>query len=133
MPQLTRVVVLAAGALVLSCCGDDTPDLSMFIPYVMQETNAECAGKCQFVSATKTDGQKQGPVYQMNANVSLKVLRDLSYVSPGAMSGFIAIADSNFGMFPKKARQGDVLNLPVILHFQKFESGWKINQIQRRM
>jgi hypothetical protein len=49
------------------------------------------------------------------------------------MSGFIAIADANSFVFTNKARQGAALNLPVILHFQKFESGWRINQIQRRM
>jgi hypothetical protein len=48
------------------------------------------------------------------------------------MSGFIAIAGPGFLSW-SRGHPGEVLNLPVILHFQKFESGWKINQIQRKI
>jgi hypothetical protein len=134
MQSLARLTALSIALSVLCGC-DSAPRLESFTEYIKQEADAECSGKCRFVSVVKTDGQAQNAfgvsAYVMNANVTVQVLQELSYASPGVFSGFIVIAGP--GLLRAKAKPGDTLRLPIRLGFQKFESGWKINRIQRKM
>ncbi len=119
-----------------SGCFEDVPQLDMFTSYLQQETQKDCKELCRFVSAYKTDGQSQEfagtKIYEMRANIRVKSLETLDWYGPGAMNGWIVIGKSG-GLFPAAhhAKLGEEIDLPAILHFQKFESGWKINQIAR--
>jgi len=115
---------------------EDAPQLETFTGYVQQETQRDCQQFCSFVSASKTDGQTQEfagvKMYEMRANIRVQALQPLAWYGPGARNGWIVIGRSG-GLFPSahNANQGETIDIPVILHFQKFESGWKINQISR--
>jgi hypothetical protein len=124
------VCVLGMG----SC--EDVPQLDNFTAYLQQETQKDCQQFCNFVSASKSDGQSQEfggvKMYEMRANIRVQALQPLAWYGPGAMNGWIVIGKFG-GLFQSahNANQGETIDIPVILHFQKFESGWKINSIAR--
>jgi hypothetical protein len=110
--------------------------LDNFTGYLEQETQRDCQQFCRFVSAQKTDGQSQEfagtKMYEMRANIRVRALQSLDAYGPGAMNGWIVIGPMvSTWQGAQHANQGGTVDIPVILHFQKFESGWKINQISR--
>jgi len=122
--------------IALSGCSEEVPQLDHFASYLQQETQKDCKAMCRFVSASKTDGQSQEfagiKMYEMHVNIRVEALQALDWSGPGAMNGWIVVANAG-GLFAAAhhARQGEMVDIPAILHFQKFESGWRINQISR--
>ena len=133
MTRLAKVSALVLGLLSLGFFwGDDTPDLNAYMDQIKAATNVVCEGRCELVSVTKTDGRAMdmmgSKVYEMRANVTVKLLQDAAYINGPTTTGFIGISASQY--WGTKGHAGDVLTLPVTFHFQKFESGWKMDPIR---
>jgi hypothetical protein len=116
-------------ALSVLCGCNNTPRLANYTSPIQQATDAVCAKRCRFVSAVKTNGELielAGTYrYAMNANITVHVLQELSYVSPHVLTGFIVIGNPGLTGW-QQAKPGDVLRLPVHLLFNKIGSGWKL-------
>lgn len=136
MRRLSEFGLVMLLLVALSGCFEDVPQLDTFASYLQLETQKDCKQFCRFVSAYKTDGQSQGfagtKMYEMRVNIRVEALQGLAWYGPGAMNGWIVIGNYG-GLFSSahNAKQGETIDIPAILHFQKFESGWKINQIAR--
>ena len=136
MRPLKAGIALALMAA-LSGCIDDKPDINQWTSYLQQEVEKTCAARCSFVSVSKADGRAMEimghKVYEMSADFSLRAKEDVNY-GTGATSGWLILGKPGEGdRLNRQAKQGNVFVVQVQLGFEKFDSSWKINSVNRRM